>query len=99
MRTIGASLGAQIAATTVSSIPLEHGFTVALAIAAAGAAAGLLPTLLLASPGQASSSDACGGHALTRSRAASRCGRARAPPARGRSPTLWFPRSAGRSTG
>ena len=53
MRTIGAGLGAQIAATTVSAVPLEHGFTLALVIAAAGAAAGLLPTLLLASPGQA----------------------------------------------
>jgi EmrB/QacA subfamily drug resistance transporter len=66
MRTIGASLGAQIAATTVSSIPLEHGFTVALAIAAAGAAAGLLPTLLLGDRSRK------GPHAVTFARPATR---------------------------
>jgi EmrB/QacA subfamily drug resistance transporter len=59
MRTVGGAFGAQIAAAVITAntlagtqIPLERGFTIAFAIGACGAAAALLPTLLLRRPGR-----------------------------------------------
>jgi EmrB/QacA subfamily drug resistance transporter len=57
MRTIGAALGAQIAATIISAhvvagqgIPAESGFTVAFAMGAIGLAVALVPTIVLTRP-------------------------------------------------
>jgi EmrB/QacA subfamily drug resistance transporter len=54
MRTIGAALGAQVAAAVISGntlagtdVPLERGFTIAFAMGSAGALVALAPTLLL----------------------------------------------------
>ena len=54
MRTIGAALGAQVAATIISSntlagtsVPAELGFTIAFAIGAIAVGAALVPTLVL----------------------------------------------------
>jgi EmrB/QacA subfamily drug resistance transporter len=59
MRTVGGALGAQIAASVISAstpagspYPLERGFTIAFAIAAAGAIVGIAPTLLLGAGGE-----------------------------------------------
>jgi hypothetical protein len=56
MRTVGAALGAQIAAAVISSntiagtdVPLERAFTIAFAMGAGGALVALVPTLLLRS--------------------------------------------------
>jgi hypothetical protein len=60
MRTIGASLGAQVSAAIISAhtlpgteIPLERGFTIAFTLSAVGAALAFLPTLLLSRRGPA----------------------------------------------
>lgn len=54
MRTVGAALGAQVAAAVIGAntaagapLPLERGFTIAFAISACGALVALAPTLLL----------------------------------------------------
>jgi EmrB/QacA subfamily drug resistance transporter len=54
MRTIGAALGSQVAATIITAntipgteVPLESGFTLAFTLSAAGALVALLPTFLL----------------------------------------------------
>jgi EmrB/QacA subfamily drug resistance transporter len=60
MRTIGASLGAQVSAAIITAntlpgteIPLERGFTIAFALSAVGALLAFLPTLLLSRRGPA----------------------------------------------
>ena len=54
MRTIGASLGAQVAAAIISAntlpgteVPVEKGFTIAFTLSAIGALVAFAPTLLL----------------------------------------------------
>jgi MFS family permease len=45
MRTVGASIGAQIAAVVITARPDEHGFTIAFALSAGAAALALLPAV------------------------------------------------------